>query len=118
MHSLIDFRAAFQALAGLACPMRDGPVAGRHDDETVPRLPVPEGYHPAHNLALVPKLHPEPALRGTKTSGGSGQGGLVMRGMSEAHFAVLRRHMVEVIAIQAELASEELGKPALDPRVL
>jgi protein-L-isoaspartate(D-aspartate) O-methyltransferase len=41
-----------------------------------------------------------------------------MREMSEARFAVLRRHMVEVIAIQAELASEELGKPALDPRVL
>jgi protein-L-isoaspartate(D-aspartate) O-methyltransferase len=38
--------------------------------------------------------------------------------MSEARFAVLRRHMVEVIAIQAELASEELGKLALDPRVL
>ena len=41
-----------------------------------------------------------------------------MRQMSEAHFAVLRRHMVEVIAIQAELAEEELGKAALDPRVL
>ena len=41
-----------------------------------------------------------------------------MRQMSEAHFAVLRRHMVEVIAIQAELADEELGKAALDPRVL
>ena len=27
-----------------------------------------------------------------------------MRRMSEAHFAVLRRHMVDVIAIQAELA--------------
>ena len=41
-----------------------------------------------------------------------------MRQMSEAHFAVLRRHMVEVIAIQAELADEELGKATLDPRVL
>src|SRR3954471_5952079 len=41
-----------------------------------------------------------------------------MREMSEAHFAVLRRHMVEVIAIQAELADEELGKSMLDPRVL
>ena len=41
-----------------------------------------------------------------------------MRRMSEAHFAVLRRHMVEVIAIQAELADEELGKAALDARVL
>ena len=41
-----------------------------------------------------------------------------MREMSEAHFAVLRRHMVEVIAIQVERADEELGKAALDPRVL
>jgi protein-L-isoaspartate(D-aspartate) O-methyltransferase len=41
-----------------------------------------------------------------------------MRRMSEAHFAVLRRHMVEVIAIQAELADEELRKATLDPRVL
>ena len=41
-----------------------------------------------------------------------------MQAMREEHFAVLRRHMVEVIAIHAELASEELGKAALDPRVL
>ena len=41
-----------------------------------------------------------------------------MRPMTEAHFAILRRHMVEVIAIHAELAGEELGKAALDPRVL
>jgi protein-L-isoaspartate(D-aspartate) O-methyltransferase len=41
-----------------------------------------------------------------------------MRQMSEAHFAVLRRHMVEVIAIQVELAADELGGLALDPRVL
>ena len=40
-----------------------------------------------------------------------------MRQMSEAHFAVLRRHMVDVVAIQAELADEELGKAALEPRV-
>jgi protein-L-isoaspartate(D-aspartate) O-methyltransferase len=39
-----------------------------------------------------------------------------MRQMSEAHFAVLRRHMVDVVAIQAELAEEELGRAALDPR--
>ena len=37
-----------------------------------------------------------------------------MKPMSEAHFAILRRHMVEVIGIQVELASEELGKAALD----
>jgi protein-L-isoaspartate(D-aspartate) O-methyltransferase len=41
-----------------------------------------------------------------------------MKELTEAHFAVLRRHMVEVIAIQAELADEELDKVALDPRVL
>src|SRR3954469_4823774 len=41
-----------------------------------------------------------------------------MRELTEAHFAVLRRHMVEVIAIQVELAADELGKPSLAPRVL
>ena len=41
-----------------------------------------------------------------------------MKGMTEAHLAVLRRHMVELIAIQADLAEDELGKPALDARVL
>src|SRR4051812_25889534 len=98
--------------------MRDGAVAGRHDHDTVPRLPVPEGYHPARNVALLPKLHPGPALRVRRPAEARVKEALVMREMSEARFAVLRRHMVEVIAIQAELASEELGKPALDPRVL
>ena len=41
-----------------------------------------------------------------------------MKPMSEAHFVILRRHMVEVIGIQVDLASEELGKAALDERVL
>jgi protein-L-isoaspartate(D-aspartate) O-methyltransferase len=41
-----------------------------------------------------------------------------MKPMSEAHFGILRRHMVEVIGIQVDLASEELGKAALDERVL
>ena len=41
-----------------------------------------------------------------------------MKPMSEAHFAILRRHMVEVIGIQVDLASEGLGKAALDERVL
>jgi len=44
--------------------------------------------------------------------------GHAMKPMSEAHFAILRRHMVEVIGIQVDLASEELGKAALDERVL
>ena len=32
--------------------------------------------------------------------------GHAMKPMSEAHFAILRRHMVEVIGIQVDLASE------------
>src|SRR6185436_14566172 len=42
----------------------------------------------------------------------------VMKPMNEEHLAVLRRHMVEVIAIHAELASAELGKATLDERVM
>ena len=38
--------------------------------------------------------------------------------MREEHFAILRRHMVEVIGIYADLAGDELGKSALDERVL
>ncbi|OAP36571.1 protein-L-isoaspartate O-methyltransferase [Sinorhizobium glycinis] len=41
-----------------------------------------------------------------------------MKPMNEEHLAVLRRHMVEVIAIYADLAGEELGKAALDERVM
>ena len=37
-----------------------------------------------------------------------------MRELTEAHFAILRRHMVEVIAIQVELMGDELGKSTLD----
>jgi len=42
----------------------------------------------------------------------------VMKPMNEENLAVLRRHMVEVIAIHADLASEELGKATLDERVM
>jgi len=38
--------------------------------------------------------------------------------MEERHFATLRRHMVEVIEIYVELARQDLGKAALDERVL
>jgi protein-L-isoaspartate(D-aspartate) O-methyltransferase len=41
-----------------------------------------------------------------------------MKAMTEQHLAILRRHMVEVIAIHAELAGEELGKAGLDERVM
>ena len=38
--------------------------------------------------------------------------------MTEEHLAILRRHMVEVIALQADLMSEEIGKATLGERVL
>jgi protein-L-isoaspartate(D-aspartate) O-methyltransferase len=38
--------------------------------------------------------------------------------MTEEHLAVLRRHMVEVIGLQADLMSEELGKSVLNERVM
>lgn len=41
-----------------------------------------------------------------------------MKPMNEKHLAILRRHMVEVIEIHADLLSEELGKAVLDERVL
>jgi protein-L-isoaspartate(D-aspartate) O-methyltransferase len=41
-----------------------------------------------------------------------------MKPMSEEHFAVLRRHMVEVIEIHTDLSSDETGTSALDERVL
>jgi protein-L-isoaspartate(D-aspartate) O-methyltransferase len=41
-----------------------------------------------------------------------------MKPMTEAHLAILRRHMVEVIALQADLMSEEIGKDTVGERVL
>jgi len=41
-----------------------------------------------------------------------------MKPMNEKHLAILRRHMVEVIEIHADLMGEELGKGVLDERVL
>jgi protein-L-isoaspartate(D-aspartate) O-methyltransferase len=38
--------------------------------------------------------------------------------MKEEHFAILRRHMVEVIGIYVDLAGDTLGKASLDERVL
>src|SRR3954463_12260367 len=45
-------------------------------------------------------------------------GKFCMRELTEAHFAILRRHMVEVIAIHVERAADKLGKASLEPRVL
>lgn len=41
-----------------------------------------------------------------------------MKPMSDKHFAILRRHMVEMIGIHTDLMTDELGKSAFDPRVL
>jgi protein-L-isoaspartate(D-aspartate) O-methyltransferase len=41
-----------------------------------------------------------------------------MKPMTEEHLAILRRHMVEVIGLQADLMSEELGKSVLNERVM
>lgn len=41
-----------------------------------------------------------------------------MKPMNEEHLAVLRSHMVEMIAICVDLVSEKRGKSALDERVM
>jgi protein-L-isoaspartate(D-aspartate) O-methyltransferase len=38
--------------------------------------------------------------------------------MSEEHFAILRRHMVELIGMHMDLMSDDLGNNALDERVV
>jgi hypothetical protein len=38
--------------------------------------------------------------------------------MSDKHFAILRRQMVELIEIQVELISDELGQEALSEQIL
>ena len=45
-----------------------------------------------------------------------GTGG--MKPVNEQHFAILRRHMVEVIGIHTDLLEEELGKATLEERIL
>jgi protein-L-isoaspartate(D-aspartate) O-methyltransferase len=41
-----------------------------------------------------------------------------MKPMTDKHLAILRRHMVDVIGIHADLLEEELGKDAFDERIL
>jgi Protein-L-isoaspartate(D-aspartate) O-methyltransferase (PCMT) len=45
-----------------------------------------------------------------------GTGG--MKPVNEQHFAILRRHMVEVIGIHTDLLEEELGKATFEKRIL
>jgi protein-L-isoaspartate(D-aspartate) O-methyltransferase len=40
-----------------------------------------------------------------------------MKPMDEQHLAILRRHMVEVIDLHFDLAGDEIGKEAIDPRL-
>ena len=40
-----------------------------------------------------------------------------MKPMTEQHLAVLRRHMVEIVDMHFDLASDEIGKDSLDPAV-
>jgi len=40
-----------------------------------------------------------------------------MKPLGEQHLALFRRHMVEIVDMHVELAGEEIGKEALDPRV-
>jgi protein-L-isoaspartate(D-aspartate) O-methyltransferase len=41
-----------------------------------------------------------------------------MKTLTDEHLAIFRRHMVEVIGIHVDLASEEIGKQRLDHRVM
>jgi protein-L-isoaspartate(D-aspartate) O-methyltransferase len=41
-----------------------------------------------------------------------------MQQMNEKHFAILRRHMVELIGIHSDLEEEELGKSVLQEQIL
>jgi len=40
-----------------------------------------------------------------------------MKPLTDAHFAILRRHMVELIDIEFDLLAEEIGRSALEPQV-
>ena len=40
-----------------------------------------------------------------------------MKPMGEQHLALLRRHMVEIVDLHFDLASEELGRDEVDPRL-
>jgi protein-L-isoaspartate(D-aspartate) O-methyltransferase len=41
----------------------------------------------------------------------------IMKPLTEAHLAILRRHMVEVIDIEFDLLRDEIGRPEPSPRV-
>jgi protein-L-isoaspartate(D-aspartate) O-methyltransferase len=40
-----------------------------------------------------------------------------MKAMTDKHLAIFRRHMVEIIDMQFDLAGDEIGKDAIDPRL-
>src|ERR1043166_4699066 len=64
---------------------------------------------PAARVYASTRGTPAPADRSAST------GGAPMKPMTEKHLAVLRRHMVEIIDMHMDLASDELGRDALSP---
>jgi protein-L-isoaspartate(D-aspartate) O-methyltransferase len=48
---------------------------------------------------------------------GEQEGSHIMKPMTDEHLAVLRRHMVEIVDMHVDLASEEIGKPDLSPEL-
>ena len=69
-----------------------------------------------YNCTCLPRLMRQ--AQNCLAVGPSEEGRRCMKPMSEKHFAILRRHMVETIGIHSDLMEDELGKAALDERVL
>src|SRR5690348_7940522 len=83
-----------------------------------PALP---GWSPAPSRPFStagPEHSQRPAAAGCDEAGNPRPRSPTVKPMTEHHLAILCRHMVEVIAIHADLSEEELGKAALDERVL
>src|SRR5688572_28599973 len=72
--------------------------------------PVSHSIAGSHSCRRRASLGLEPEARSGRR--------LAVKSMTEEHFAILRRHMVEVIAIHADLSSEQIGKDTISPRVI
>ena len=105
-HTARQQPAAFEIMRGEAAP---APLVLQFVECVLAVCPIAIQLTERQDLAVE---------RGHQTRTNNMSVGHAMKPMSEAHFATLRRHMVEVIGIQVDLASEELGKAALDERVL
>ena len=74
------------------------------------------GALPAAEAADTSLKRTAVVLQGRSGVHASKEGQRAMKPMTEEHLAILRRHMVEVIALHFDLASEEIGKDKLDAR--